>query len=294
MTFHPAKLLASVVCSSTLLGAMAAPADACCFLDCLFGCCRPSGPAPCATYYGPSYAGGCATGNCGSGGCSTGNCGTTTYYGPSWFGSSAWSSCSPCGVGCAPCGSSCSSGCAPCGSGGCSTGECALGQSPVNEPANDKWQKKGTPKTFGDPEPANGANPMPRTKPESGLDGEGVTGSGEGTSQSNKFQSPVNGAGEPIQQTGANGAEAGESTPITPGNKKTGPVAPKIPEDNDGNGAGQLPTLNLDGKVASRAAPERKRITLKPRVAQARLVRVPAYPKSDWVPVDTDAKVAKK
>lgn len=114
-----------------------------------------------------------------------------------------------------------------------------------------------------------------------------------GTSTGSGFRSPVNVDGSGVQQTGGT-EEKGQAVPITPPGRKVGPNAPTIPDDKDDAGAGHLPTLNLDGKVASRAAPERKRITLKANVSQARLVRVPAYPKSDWVPVDSDAKVAKK
>jgi len=98
--------------------------------------------------------------------------------------------------------------------------------------------------------------------------------------------------GSDIQQTG--GEEPGDSVPVRPKGKKS-PEAPSIPADDEaGSGAGHLPTLNLDEKVAWRSPPERKRMALKVRTANARLVRVPAYPKSDWTPVEPESKVAKK
>lgn len=280
MMSRAAKLFASVVCSMSLLGATAAPADACCFFDCLFGCGRPcGGGCPPTAYYGPSYGGGCSTGNCG-----------TSYYGPSWFAPAyCGSSCSPCAVGCAPCGSSCNTGCASTSGGSCASGECALGQSPSCEPANDQWRSKEK-KTFDNRAPAGGVNPgaPDRTKPETGLEGNGGLGATE------QFQSPLTGNGNGIEQTGAEDETSNPTVPIKPGGTKGGPTPPQIPKDKDETGSGRLPTLELDEKVASRAAPERKRMTLKANVANARLIRVPAYPKSEWVPVDPDAKVAKK
>lgn len=281
MMSRAAKLLASVVCSTSLLGAMAAPADACCFLDCLFGCGRPCGGGGCGpAYYGPTTYGG---------GCSSGSCGTSTYYGPAWYAGYGF------GNTCAPCGSSCSSGCAPCASGSCASGECALGQSPaVATPANEQWRSKDNVKTYIDPAPANGA-PSGRTQPDAGFEGKnGQPEAPTGGNTTSRFQSPATPGDSGIQQTGGEDENSNPIVPISPGSKKSGPTAPRIPDDNDESGSGRLPTLNLDGKVASRAAPERKRVTLRPTVAKARLIRVPAYPKSDWIPVDADAKVAKK
>lgn len=286
MMSRAAKLLGSVVCSTSLLGAMAAPADACCFLDCLFGCGRPCGGGGCppTAYYGPTV-----------GGCSTGSCGTSTYYGPSWFAPSyCGSACSPCGSSCGPCGSSCSSDCGPCAGGSCSSGDGARGQSPSGPPVNEQWRSKEN-KTYGDP--PNGTNPgaSDRTKPETGLEGNGTTPEEKaGGNSTGAFKAPVTGDGGDVQQTGGENTGTEQVIPITPGKKKVGPTAPRIPDDNEENGSGRLPTLNLDEKVASRAAPERKRVTLKANVANARLIRVPTYPKSEWTPVDADAKVAKK
>jgi hypothetical protein len=71
-----------------------------------------------------------------------------------------------------------------------------------------------------------------------------------------------------------------------------GPQAPLL-EDEPEKESGHLPTLNLDEKIAWRPAPERKRVSARPRIGNARLIRVPAYPKSEWTPVDADAKVAR-
>src|SRR6185436_12946232 len=107
MKFPVAKLLATVACSVSLLGAATAPAEAC-FFNWLFGpccgsSCSPCG-SPCATYYGPACAGGCSTGAC-----SSGTCGTTAYYAPFGWGSPAYADCATCSTGCST-GGSCASG----------------------------------------------------------------------------------------------------------------------------------------------------------------------------------------
>lgn len=289
MKLPAAKLIATIVCSLSMLGTAAAPTEACCFLSSLFGCCSPRygacyspsrcspcGPSGCSTYYSP--------------GCSTGSCGSTAYYSPGC--SSCYSStCAPCGTGCSPCGSS------------CANGDCAVSSaspSSVAPPVADpNWRKK----TYVDPENGSGSSSgssSGSTPAGSGSNGSGSSGSSGGTrtkpegfrtdeEDSTSFKPPTNGD---IQQTG--GEESGESVPVRPKGKKS-PEAPSIPADDEaGSGAGHLPTLNLDEKVAWRSAPERKRITLKVRTANARLVRVPEYPKSEWTPVEPESKVAKK
>ena len=282
MKFPAAKLLATITCSLSLLGTAAAPTEACCFLSSLFGCCSPRYGA----CYAPSGCSPCGPSGCSSNyspGCSTGSCGSTAYYSPAWGSYSSCGSCSPCGTGC-------STGCA---SGNCAGGDCAVSSaipssSSVAPPVADpSWQKKKptTPETYA-PENGTGAgtgkpNGGTRTKPEGFReDDESTTG----------FKPPVSGGD--VQQTG--GTDEGESVPVRRKEKKS-PEAPAIPDDDDtGNGAGHLPTLNLDEKIAWRSAPERKRVALKVRTANARLVRVPDYPKSDWVPVESESKVAKK
>lgn len=293
MKFPAAKLIATIACSLSMLGA-AAPTEACCFLSSLFGCCSPrygacyapSGCSPC----GPS---GCSTSYY-SPGCSTGSCGSTAYYSPRW--SSSCNTCAPCGTGCSPCGSSCAGG-------ACASGDCAVssaaGSTSVAPPVADPTWRKKTPETYA---PQNGGTGS-SSGSSSGNDASGAGSSGpsggtrtkpegfrndEEDSTSN-FKPPM---GTDIQQTG--GEESGDSVPVRPRGTKS-PEAPSIPADDEaGSGAGHLPTLNLDEKVAWRSPPERKRIALKVRTANARLVRVPAYPKSDWTPVEPESKVAKK
>lgn len=293
MRFPAGKLIATVVCSLSLLGAAVQPTQACCFLDCLFGwCCgnRCGGgcPPPCSTgvMYGPSYGGGCSSGTCGS----------STYYAPlTWGGSSSCSSCAP---GCSSCGSD------PYAPSSCVGGNCAAGSavaSPINEP---EWRRKkeiqtyapngdnpngnssGTPGNLGTP--ANGG----RTKPDSGFDNDKPDGLKD-DDDTRTFRPPTRSDGNPIEQT--SGDNLNPSTPVNPKEGKKGPRTPAFSDDDEKeNGNGRLPTINLDEKVAWRPAPERKRVQLKPRVANARLIRVPAYPKSDWIPETTESKVAKK
>jgi hypothetical protein len=73
--------------------------------------------------------------------------------------------------------------------------------------------------------------------------------------------------------------------------RKKGPGAPRI---DDGSNTRKAPTINLDDKVAWRSAPARTRIESRRHDANARLVRLPAYPKSDWLPVESESKVASK
>lgn len=76
--------------------------------------------------------------------------------------------------------------------------------------------------------------------------------------------------------------------------KKKSPGVPRAKDDEEGNdGARRAPTISIDEKVAWRAAPVRTRMGVKTTSASARLVRLPAYPKSEWLPVDGDSKIAK-
>lgn len=285
MTFHAAKLFATIVCALTLFGAAAAPADACCFLNWLFSpCCGSCGPSPCGSascgptsYYGPT---GCSTG-----GCSTGSCGTSAYYSPF-----AWGSASSCG-----------SSCGPCGGGSCASGNCAVspGLSPASPspapatgapatgaPTGDgDWKKKTEPKTYGEPDlgaPANRIDQDSGFPKSDALQKEGETSAG--------FTPPAETSGSPIQPAGAEDGQSNPPVRVNPRGK--GPQAPLL-EDEPEKESGHLPTLNLDEKIAWRPAPERKRVSARPRIGNARLIRVPAYPKSEWTPVDADAKVAR-
>ena len=73
-----------------------------------------------------------------------------------------------------------------------------------------------------------------------------------------------------------------------------GKKGPGTKRADDAEGAGKAPTISIDEKVAWRSAPVRKRIEVRTHTANARLVRLPAYPKSEWLPVDIDSKVASK
>lgn len=284
MKLPAAKLLATVVCLASLFGAATASAEACCFLNWLFGpCCGSScGPAPCGpSYYGPT---GCSTG-----GCSTGSCGTSAYYG-------SFGSCSTCDSGCGL-GGSCASG--DCATGNCASGDCALGPaSPSSSsppPAGGGWRKKDEPRTYA-PEPGNTTpgTSGERTQPESGLNGTDGRPNSLQNDDAASFLSPRTRDGRAIERTG--GEELNLQKPI-PVNPKPGKASPELPAiDGEGDtGTNRLPTLNLDEKIAYRPAPERKRLSARTKgVPNARLVRLPAYPKSEWTPVDTNAKVAKK
>jgi hypothetical protein len=124
-------------------------------------------------------------------------------------------------------------------------------------------------------------------------------GSNQGAIRSNNrsgnvgFQSPRNG-NETEGDAAATESESGTSK------KKKSPGVPKAEDgtdanDGDGtNGARRGPSIiSLDEKVAWRAAPVRSRTGVKQQPARARLVRLPDYPKSEWLPVDSDSKIAK-
>jgi hypothetical protein len=89
--------------------------------------------------------------------------------------------------------------------------------------------------------------------------------------------------------------ETDEETDLGTSANKTKPVrkSPPLDKANDDQGSTRPVTINLDEKVAWRTAPARTRIDIHPRISNARLVRLPAYPKSDWMPVDDESKIAK-
>lgn len=275
MKIHTAKLLATVACFALLFSSAATTeaglVDG--LWNALFGCGGCSGGG--AAYYGPS------------GGCSSGGCGVSTYYAPV-----RWSNCSPCDSGC----STCSIGtCDPCVSGNCSVGSSAGTSSESTSGGDSTWKgKSGEPRTY-DPKSERdlGTPEKPRTKPDAGLD--------RGNSKPNVLNEDGESAGafKPPISSGDTGtvSPAGEKTPINPkAGKKSVPV-PRIgddDEDKDKDAQRKLPKVNLDEKIAWRPAPERKRVELKPQVANARLIRVPEYARTDWLPVTTDANVARK
>ncbi len=214
---------------------------------------------------------GCCGGGCGYGAgygprmgtCGPSGCGTS-YYGPV-----GWGRCSPCGPVCSPCGS----GCSPCSAvacGACDSGNCsATAPSSMTPTPNDKWDPKT--KTYAEPPAA------------------GVTGTGDSEKQ-NQSQNGETGTSSTGSGTGT---DAGSPASSQGGRK--GPKPSKIDENNDNNGkgAGKAPTISIDEKVAWRSAPTRTRTETRTHVATTtRLVRLPAYPKTDWLPVDSESTVA--
>jgi hypothetical protein len=241
-------------------------AEACCglFRWCGGGCYG-------GAYYGPRM-GGCGPAGCGG-----------AFYGP--FG---WRRCPPpCATGCDPCGSV---ACAPCGSGDCAIGPSATDT--IAPSANEDWQKK---KTYA---PENGSGSAlgepgrpPRTNADSGLGDAGKPRELQG-SGSDDFK-PAKQSDESDTSGGESSSDS-ESKSNSRGSSKSGRKGPGAPRIDDGSNSRKAPTINLDEKVAWRSAPARTRIESRPHVANASLVRLPAYPKSDWLPVESESKVASK
>lgn len=149
-------------------------------------------------------------------------------------------------------------------------------------PADTNFNKAAPPKTYDDKTNTGGD----RTKSQSGFP--------EGNAS---LRRPYSGQriGSPVEQTGAQDSNLRQAIPVTPKARVKAPDLPAIvvPEDEEKD-SGKVPVLKLDEKVASRAAPERRRIVLQPQTTNASLTRIPAYPKSDWTAVESDSKVAKK
>ncbi len=219
-------------------------------------------------------------------GCCGGGCygaGYRSYYGPRMGWGCGSNCCSPWYGGCSPCGSTCS----PCGPAGCSTcdsGNCSLGAPATMNPVpNDKWQKK----TYADPAPADakgtgeGDSGASRTNSETGLN--------------NDDDAVRQAAGSSAAGTGSvsGAAESKRSTPVLPKGSKKSPAA-KADETGGTDSSKKAPTISIDEKVAWRSAPARTRIESRTHSANARLVRLPAYPKSEWLPVESESKVASK
>ena len=267
MNLRAAKwlVMSLVTVSAFAFASASTEAEACCGLfQCLFGWCGGC-RNPC---YSP-----CAP----AGGCGPSGCPTSSYYGPVVY------------RGCAPCASSC----APCGiaSAGCASGDCSLGSSstsmppaPTPEP-NDNWDpKKKQKKTFADPPDGNlGPNGRP-------------TGSGSGSQNKQDDDSAYKKARteetETNDQQGSLSPASKKADSASSKASKKGPAAPKASEKEDPDSS-RAPTISVDEKVAWRNAPARTRVESRPRTVSARIVRLPAYPKSDWLPVEGDSKVAK-
>jgi hypothetical protein len=180
--------------------------------------------------------------------------------------------------------------CAPCDSGTCS----AADPSKLTPVPNDQWEKKN--KTYADP-PAPGDTET----------GSGGTGQRTGTetdetdsARQKQLQEDEADAFQPVNKgtESDTGAADGESAtksrnPASSKGSKKGPSTPKI-DEKDGQGTGKVPTINIDEKVAWRSPPTRTRIENRQHVAGTRLVRLPAYPKSDWLPVEAESQVARR
>lgn len=280
MRLRAAKWLAmSVVTVSAFAFASASTeAEACCGLfQCLFGWCGGcrSQCSPC----GP------AMGGCGPAGCSTGS-----YYGPV-----VYRGCAPCATSCAP---TCAPGCSPCGiaSARSATGDCSVGSSssdmpPIPKPEpNDQWKEKTRPRTFkdgtgnapdaelGDPGRPAGSGSESRLNQEDDRNFKKAR-----TTEEAEAANDEQGNLSPASKKSDAGTKAG----------KKGPAAPKASDGEDPDST-RAPTISVDEKVAWRNAPARTRVETRPRTVSARIVRLPAYPKSDWLPVEGDSKVAKK
>jgi len=265
MRYSAAKWILTAVVSTASLTLATTDVNACCGL---FGCGGGCGYRSYYGYYGPRWGGWGSYG-----------------YGASYYAPVAYSGCSTCGPVCSPCGpcSTCAPcggmGCAPCAGGNCAGGNCAVGgtTSPAPIP-NDQWQKKNT---YAEPAPGDTGSrtddaTKKRTDSDTGLNGaDASTNSQDG--DGSDFQ-PVNKAG---------GTSSGSSS--STGGKK-GPNPQKA--DEGGEGARKAPTISIDEKVAWRSPPTRTRVESRPHLGNARLVRLAAYPQSEWLPADSETKIA--
>lgn len=280
MKLRAAKWFAMSVVTTAAFGlaSISTEAEACCgFWNCLFGWCGGCGPR----CYRPAYGGP-------SSGCSSG-CSTGGYYGPI-----VYNNCAPCATGCSPCGTGS-------GTGNCATGNCGVGSTsgssliaPAPDPdPNFRAKQRGTPETYmrekegsSDSELGNSGN-LPRTNQDT--DGE------NGASRLNQrdesgFAAPRN-AGASSDEDDSSGSTSKSGTGTR---RRKDPSVPRADDGDDSNdGARRAPTISVDEKVAWRAAPVRSRTGAKAHTASARLVRLPAYPKSEWLPVDGESKIAR-
>src|SRR5262249_21989493 len=99
---------------------------------------------------------------------------------------------------------------------------------------------------------------------------------------------------QPVNKAGGTSAGGTSGGSTSSGSSKAGRKEPnpKKIDDEDGKGAGKAPTISIDEKVAWRSPPMRTRVESQAHLGNARLVRLPAYPQSEWLPVDSDAKIA--
>ena len=285
MRLRAAKWLAmSLVSVSAFAFASASTeAEACCGLfQCLFGWCGGC-RSQCSTPCGP------AMGGCGPSGCPTGS-----YYGPVVYGRrSPWAgSCSPCVASCSPCGVAST----PCASGDCSVGSSSSGMptAPIPEP-NDNWKRKKQQRTYADPPGSSSETDLGEpgrpagTAPENQLNQEDDRNFKKARTADDPDANDEQGNLSPASKSNA---DSSSSKASKKGLGKKGPAAPKA-SDGENPDSSRAPTISVDDKVAWRTAPARTRVGTRPRTVSARIVRLPAYPKSDWLPVEGESKVAK-
>lgn len=199
------------------------------------------------------------------------------YYGPiGRCGAGCWSGCS---TGCSPCGLACS----PCGSGDCGIAPPAGKLSPTPNP-NWKESERQTYAPEGTAPPAgsnSNSGASGRTEPDSSIEQE--TRRAEESAPATPIQKKATSAGDGSDAGGSSGSSTG---------KKKGPAIDRVDEFDARTGP--VPTISIDEKIVWRPAPVRKRSEIPGHVASARLVRVPAYAKSGWLPAVEGSSVAKK
>ena len=258
MRLTAAKWFATAVLSLSAFGvaSTSTEAEACGFFRSLFGCCGGGCGGGYGAYYGPRMGWGYGS----------------TCCGPSYGG------CAPCGSACSPCGPS---GCVTCDSGNCSV----AAPSSLTPVPNEDWKAKEKNRTYAEPAPADA------TGTGAGESGNSRTNSESGLNKDDDGLQPA--AGSNATGTGSLSGDSGSKikTPILPKGSKKGPPATKA-DDAGGKNSGKAPTISIDEKVAWRNAPARQRIEVRSHAANARLVRLSAYPKSEWLPVETESKVA--
>ncbi len=273
MKLRAAKWLAMslVTVSAFVFASASTEAEACCGLfQCLFGWCGGcrSQCSPC----GPSM------GSCGPSGCSTGS-----YYGPVVYSGCGleqllWS-CSPCGI----------------ASAGCASGDCSVGSSstysssttppaPAPEP-NDVWNRKKQQKTYADP---------------------------QGNSKDSDLGDPGRPAGSSNDNRGFKKARTADDTEasdeqgsLSPASKKNDSSTSKAGRKTTGRSQGERrgrfryltgpdDQRRRESRLANRSGAHSGRKLVRGPLKSARIVRLPAYPKSDWLPVEGESKVAQK
>ena len=231
-------------------------------------------------------------GRCCGGGCGWG-AGYRSYR-PLYGCRSCGAGCSSgCVSGCAPCGS----GCAPCGGLACSSGNCGVAPAepiaPIAQPPNSNWDRSK--RTYADPDAtttapdASGA--AARTETDKSIE--------QNTRKPEQDESAL-GIKQKVQKKrqSTDGAAAvdessSEESKESAKRRKKGPEIADPEDDATARQVAPVPVVSIDEKVAWRPAPIRKRGEIHTGVASARLIRVPAYPKSEWLPSE-GTNIAKK